>query len=496
MRKLRVPTHRLVLGILAAAFAVSFSAGRWTHDLVASAAWHSFGVVAAAIAWTGAFRSSPGQRRFPVLAALGLTLWVGGDIAVDVLSWSSELPDVSIVDAFHLGGSAGFLAAAVALAASVGGPLGRDALLDGSMVAASAGLVVWLTLVRPAAESGSTWSEAVALASPASAVLLLAALAWMWFHPQRSRLPSSSNLLAPAFALLIAVEVVSTWFTLEERSLDLETTIDRSYQLVYGLIALAPFVEGGPRRLGSEQAMHPLRLLLLAGAVMAAPVTLLAAEGEHTPAVVLWLVVSALAFVRLATATRGREHAQIELARRASEDALTGLANRSVFMDELARAADQAEAVGEPTAVLHIDIDHFTPINDTYGHATGDAVLAELGRRIRGRVRDEDVAARLGADEFAVLCSASLDDATWIACDLLELAAEPFVVDDVDVAMSISIGVAATDDGQTLVGDLLVAAEAALSQAKRSGRNTVVGHDRSPLVDAEPMAAPMTAPSG
>lgn len=165
--------------------------------------------------------------------------------------------------------------------------------------------------------------------------------------------------------------------------------------------------------------------------------------------------------------------AEEELERLAQHDGLTGLANRNKFDDLLKRALARAERSGRSPGVLYIDIDHFKQINDTHGHAVGDAVLCEFARRLEQTLRETDLAARLGGDEFAVLVEdvASPEMLENIARKILAALQTAFVADNVSftVGASIGIGVARPHSDAK---SLLESADDALYAAKAAGRGT------------------------
>jgi diguanylate cyclase (GGDEF)-like protein/PAS domain S-box-containing protein len=163
------------------------------------------------------------------------------------------------------------------------------------------------------------------------------------------------------------------------------------------------------------------------------------------------------------------------LARQAFHDGLTGLANRALFMDRLDHAlVQQGRRPGSP-GLLFIDLDGFKTINDRYGHEVGDRTLVAVGRRLLELKREGDTAARLGGDEFTLLLE-SVDGRTGVlgvAERLLEALREPFVVGELSLALTVSIGVALAEPD--IAGTELVRrADAAMYRAKELGKNRSV----------------------
>lgn len=117
--------------------------------------------------------------------------------------------------------------------------------------------------------------------------------------------------------------------------------------------------------------------------------------------------------------TTDREDLRRRLQHEATHDPLTGLGNRTRFLDELQRALPRGERHGEPVTVLYLDLDDFKTVNDTRGHATGDRVLRAFADHLRGTVRPEDTTARLGGDEFAVLCEGTTARAAGLVVERL-----------------------------------------------------------------------------
>jgi diguanylate cyclase (GGDEF)-like protein/PAS domain S-box-containing protein len=164
---------------------------------------------------------------------------------------------------------------------------------------------------------------------------------------------------------------------------------------------------------------------------------------------------------------------QRELETLARVDSLTGLPNRRQFDERLALAVARSQRPGLPIALLYLDIDHFKQINDTHGHGIGDQVLHVFGKRLVGCVRAGDLAARLGGDEFVVLVEDALlpQAAEIIARKLIATMDVDIVADGIHVRATTSVGIAYCPF-RTSAEVLMAAADAALYDAKKAGRNT------------------------
>ena len=159
----------------------------------------------------------------------------------------------------------------------------------------------------------------------------------------------------------------------------------------------------------------------------------------------------------------------------AVRDQLTGLLNRRGFFEQAARAYSTARRTGRSVSVIMSDIDRFKIINDELGHAAGDEALCHVSRLFEQGRRVEDILARMGGEEFAlVLPGTDLTGSLRIANDLchsLENAA--LEVDGQSIAMTGSFGVAMISDRDTCLNDVIVRADKALYKSKRAGRNRV-----------------------
>ena len=174
----------------------------------------------------------------------------------------------------------------------------------------------------------------------------------------------------------------------------------------------------------------------------------------------------------------------------ADRDQLTGLFNRRRFDEQLKRELARAGRYADHSAVLSIDIDNFKGINDSAGHAAGDAVLVQVARVLANRFRSTDVVARLGGDEFAVLLSAvGIDEARAAAEDLLaEIRNSPASYGGRPFRISASIGVNAFESDDATAGEVLVNADLAMYAAKTSGRDRVVVYTAPEARKARAMA--------
>jgi len=155
-------------------------------------------------------------------------------------------------------------------------------------------------------------------------------------------------------------------------------------------------------------------------------------------------------------------------------DALTGVPNRRYLEHILADEAKRAARFDRPFSVLMADVDRFKLVNDTHGHAVGDRVLKEVAERIRAALRtDLDTVARFGGEEFTVILPETGRDGALVVAEKLRavVAATPFPD---GFTVTVSVGVASRPEDGQRPEELLVAADAALYEAKRAGRDRVV----------------------
>jgi diguanylate cyclase (GGDEF)-like protein len=165
----------------------------------------------------------------------------------------------------------------------------------------------------------------------------------------------------------------------------------------------------------------------------------------------------------------------------ASMDPLTGMFNRRGFSEATARVIEREANAGRPVTVLIFDIDHFKSINDRFGHPAGDEILKLFSTVVVNSLRITDISGRIGGEEFAALLPCSLEEGVLAAERVREtFAASGIAVDEGPVDTTVSIGVAGGPAG-TELEVLLAAADTALYQAKRTGRNRVEAAEELPL---------------
>ncbi len=174
----------------------------------------------------------------------------------------------------------------------------------------------------------------------------------------------------------------------------------------------------------------------------------------------------ATAFNRMGTEIGGREE-QIRF--QGSHDSLTGLPNRTLFLDHLALWIASAKRRGTLVGMVMMDLDRFKEINDTLGHSLGDDLLVEIGRRLRQTIRESDTVARLGGDEFAVMFeSAAAPSAVEVAQRIGRALETPFALGGVSIDVKASMGIALYPLHAEDAGTLMKRADVAMYQAKES----------------------------
>ncbi|WP_243369350.1 putative bifunctional diguanylate cyclase/phosphodiesterase [Microvirga solisilvae] len=180
-----------------------------------------------------------------------------------------------------------------------------------------------------------------------------------------------------------------------------------------------------------------------------------------------------------------RRQAESRIAYMAHHDALTDLANRVLFRQQMEHALEESARERLKMAVLCLDLDRFKDVNDSLGHETGDSLLKLVADRLRGCLRQQDMVARLGGDEFAILQLAIDDqqDCASLATRIVEAISMPYDLDGQEIVIGTSIGIAVASEGNLSPDQLLKQADLALYRAKADGRATFRFFE--PEMDAE-----------
>ena len=204
-------------------------------------------------------------------------------------------------------------------------------------------------------------------------------------------------------------------------------------------------------------------------------------NGRHALELLAFVVLTMVVILVWVGVLRRQVHRQTVVIRRSEErfrhiaehDGLTGLPVRGVLLDRLGLALNKIRSQSDSLALLMVDVDKFKQINDSLGHAAGDAVLCTIGSRLQRSLRPTDIVARMGGDEFTVLLTGlrHLDEAKMIASQLVTTVSAPIEFDGHQLEISVSIGVATYPEGGVDVESLLRNSDAALYAAKTSGRN-------------------------
>lgn len=296
------------------------------------------------------------------------------------------------------------------------------------------------------------------------------------FH---GRKPNWAGLFLGAIAWIAAVA------TLPPHALALRMTIGAAIVAIYaGLTAHELWSE---RRKSLQRRWPSVIVPLLHGFVMLLPILLGDLLLTESGFASIWVTAFAINLVLYAVGTvfiifmlvsdrtvRAHKNA-------AAVDPLTGMFNRRGFAEATSRMIQREAAAGRPVTAMIFDIDHFKSINDRFGHPAGDEVLKVFASIVTNSLRMSDLSGRIGGEEFAALMPCAVEEAV-VAAERVREAFETcgVVVDDGPVATTVSIGVAGGPAG-TELDILLAAADTALYQAKRSGRNRVQAATEEPL---------------
>ncbi|MEV0900851.1 bifunctional diguanylate cyclase/phosphodiesterase [Actinoplanes sp. NPDC049802] len=455
----------LICGLVAAVIYVLLPYG-WAA--VALATLYSAGSCAVMLA--GARRHRPADAAYWRVFAAGVAVWVLSDIvyAVDLLEFGGpHYP--SWADAFYLSAYP-LLTVGLFRLARQRGPIWSGNLIDSAIIAVGLGIVYWTFLIEPILTDTTTppLIRAVTAGYPTAGVLLIAVIVPILLR--RGRRSPSLWLLTAGSAVTLAANVVYT--LLPEVLIDGSRFLYAGYLLAYACWAAAAAHPSMARPVtGDQDTLGRSRLLVLTASTLLVPAVLLI-QGERGAGRLSWAAVavgSMTLFVLVATRMGGYISRVDSQARQLRDlamcDDLTGLPNRRDFEQRAAAAVAAASC-----HVLMIDLAGFKHVNDRLGRVTGDQALIAVAALLREGVRDGDVVARMGADEFAVLvCRTLPGDGPAVAGRLLGLLRQPVHAGEHELLLNARIGVASPDGAGCGAAELVRRADTARYAAKAGG---------------------------
>jgi diguanylate cyclase (GGDEF)-like protein len=348
----------------------------------------------------------------------------------------------------------------------------RQLLLDGAIVASSLFLTSWVFVLDKLIREGSKSQLATFAHIFADVVVITTALV-MLSRARPGRRPSL-NLLAGGIATIGVADIVIVFQT-GVGSYHTGDLVDVTRVAGLGLVALAALssVRESPTAPTQGEISSRVRLWLpYLPLLLAAAVGLERAVGRigHGPLLVALGILVATVLARQLVVLFENQRLLSEVAQEAFRDSLTGLANRSQFLQRLELAVARRYSDAAPLAVLCLDLDNFKSVNDDLGHPAGDELLIRVAGRVTASLEGKGLVARLGGDEFAVLIEDSVEQSQAAAHRILESFSAAIVIDGVPVEVRPSIGFTmATAASSCTVDQLLRHADLAMYAAKREG---------------------------
>jgi two-component system cell cycle response regulator len=428
------------------------------------------------------------------LLVVSNVLWLGGEVAwvvYDVFR-PGGAPVPSVAD---VGWMLRYVVAlaAVLIGLRVGSLLrGASALLDAMLVAVGVAALCWRLFISGLIPGTWTYAEVTTLAYAVFAVSIMSVVIGVLLSGHR-RVPLSMLLVCAAFGVSAVGDMGFSYLVVANSysaAFSGASWWNMFWEAAAVLMCLAAVLaarqrEGAGERpeLDRDVAVLPALVAVITVGGLALADSARAGRLNTLTLGVAGLMVAGL-LVRQSMALRDRTRMADTLHRAAMTDGLTALYNRR-FMEELLRIeAERAVRNRSPLSVIMIDLDRFKNINDEYGHAAGDAVLAQTADRLRHAVRSCDVTARYGGEEFVCLLPDTSEDTALEVAEQLRVAVcstPAAVTHGSSAVLTASLGVATVEPGDresTVEVDLLVQADQALYRAKASGRNQVVGSRR------------------
>lgn len=451
----------------------------------------SIGAIAVCAVFAGIWINHPVRQGPWIKIGLGVGCLVLGDAVVGVYTYilHRPIPSVSPADAFYVLACIILTAAAFGLVRGAGRD--PDALIDAGIALSGGAVLLWSLVLAPAAASPIPLLERILVGFyPLVDLAILAVVIRLAFA--RAPRPPVVWWVLGSFAALLTAD--AAYALLQQTSAYQVGLLDAIWLWAYiglGAAALHP----GMRAVAasrSDRSVAPLdsmRIGLVCVSLLVAPITLLVTEMRERSlgtSVIsgLSVIVAVLVVLRVTRTTRSRQREEEILEYQGLHDPVTGLANRRLLMDRLEQAIARTDRSSSGVAVAFLDLDRFKEVNDTFGHATGDQLLESVAGRLSAAVRPTDTVARVGGDEFVIVC-ADLQgrvDAAAMGSRIMDVFSEDFPLETSQPFVTASVGVAFTD-AQMSAEQLLRDADTAMYRAKDSGRNRIEFFDHGPWTE-------------
>jgi diguanylate cyclase (GGDEF)-like protein len=441
------------------------------------------------------WRNGPSQMWPWAAIALALSLFVADTVARSDLHTLGNLTTTRslIPDFLALPGYALLAAGLLGFSRSrVRGPHRQSSVvLDGLIAALALAAVAWVFAVQPVLfrNGGPLPVKLVLTAYPSFSIFLVVVTLRIAFNPEQERVPAFWFLVAGMTFMFIGDSI---YMFADINLLHVsQNLLDLPYALAFvgaGATALHPSMRkltelGRQRRATISRG----RVALVAVALFIPAVLTVQDRSATVPdrfaLFIVMLTLTAAAVLRIVQALYTAERSEARLVFQATHDSLTGLPNRQMMEQHLARLLEEAPIDDTHVALLFLDLDRFKLVNDTLGHSHGDELLVKVADRLRSNVRPTDLVTRIGGDEFMIVLGrvVSISQALELANRLRFCLRAPFIVNGMEFFVSASIGLAfASGDDPGATAEVLVRdADTAMYQAKDAGRDAVAVFNES-----------------
>src|SRR6266536_3089299 len=446
----------------------------WTYLL-------GLGLIVAALWWGTMRLAGPGRGPWLLLSAAA-SCWLIGDVVQSALSFVGHpYTGVGAPDVFWLASYPLLIAAVAGMIRARGLSPGllRGIRLDVIVVGAAASVGAWHLLIGPSiSEGGSVLTTVVGALYPLGDVAIFALAITLVLTPGHRG--AASVLLISCLGLTLPLDFLATVLP------SVGSRIDSALLVVNALLGAAALHPGrgeltAKATMAGSHSMHRWRVVLLGTSLCTVSiVSSIPSSGSSNfvPSLAASIAVSVTVVIRFYRAVRERDAAEAALTYQAHHDQLTGAANRLLLMDRLSATVRRQGSQDQGLVLVFIDLDGFKKVNDTWGHPAGDEVLRAVAQRLAELVRPTDTVARVGGDEFVVLChGVGSEHAEALGHRIRAAVSRPIKVGPAQLTIGASVGVLTATathlsparDALLAADDLLRRADWAMYEAKRGG---------------------------